>query len=82
MESDTLFAPNAPAAPPATKPIVNTIFYPLPEITNANFDQWYKPSMTLESNCFASPPDGRFVPDDFFNPYFSGGKAPSPMPAP
>ncbi len=64
------------------KPIVNTIFYPLPEITNANFDQWYKPSMTLESNCFAAPPDGRFVPDNFFAPYFSGGKQPSPMPVP
>jgi ABC-type sugar transport system substrate-binding protein len=59
------------------KPVVNTILYPLPEITDANLDQWYKPTMTVQSNCFADPPDGRAVPDGFFDPLFQGGdKAP------
>ncbi len=56
------------------KPVVNTILYPLPEITDANFDQWYKPDMTVQSNCFADPPDGRAVPDSFFDALFQGGE--------
>lgn len=64
------------------QPAVNTILYPLPEITEANFDQWYKPEMTEESNCFADSPDGRAVPDAYFDPLFTGGTAPSPMPQP
>ncbi|HTW26819.1 MAG TPA: substrate-binding domain-containing protein [Acetobacteraceae bacterium] len=55
------------------KPVVNTILYPLPEITDANLDQWYKPSMTVQSNCFADPPDGRAVADSYFDPLFKGG---------
>jgi ribose transport system substrate-binding protein len=55
------------------KPVVNTILYPLPEITDANLDRWYKPYMTVQSNCFADPPDGRAVADSFFDPLFGGG---------
>lgn len=55
------------------KPVVNTILYPLPEITDANLDQWYRPDMTVQSNCFADPADGRAVPDSFFDPLFKGG---------
>jgi ribose transport system substrate-binding protein len=56
------------------RPVVNTILYPLPEITDANLDQWYKPNMTVQSTCFADPPDGRAVADSFFDPLFVGGK--------
>ncbi len=55
-------------------PAVSTILYPLPEITDQNLDQWYKPTMTVQSTCFADPPDGRAVPDSFFDPLFSGGE--------
>jgi ribose transport system substrate-binding protein len=64
------------------QPVVNTILYPLPEITDANLDQWYKPDMTEQSNCFADSPDGRAVADSFFDPLFTGGTAPSPAPVP
>lgn len=55
------------------KPIVNTLIYPLPEITKANFSKWYKPSMTLQSTCYPSPPGGRAVADSYFNALFQGG---------
>lgn len=64
------------------QPVVNTILYPLPEITDENLDRWYKPTMTVQSNCFADPPDGRAVSDGFFNALFKGGHAPSPEPQP
>jgi ribose transport system substrate-binding protein len=64
------------------KPVVNTILYPLPEITDENLDQWYKPDMTEQSNCFADSPDGRAVPDSFFDPLFTGGQPVSPAPKP
>lgn len=55
------------------KPVVSTIMYPLPSITAANFNQYYKPSMTLQSTCFANPPDNQAVPNSFFDSYFTGG---------
>jgi hypothetical protein len=30
--------------------------------------------MTVQSTCFADPPDGRAVADSFFDPLFVGGK--------
>ena len=45
------------------KPKVNTIFFPLPIITNDNIDDYYDPSMTVQSTCFrqrqGSPPGHR-----------------------
>jgi ribose transport system substrate-binding protein len=55
------------------KPAVSTIMYPLPPITQANFAQYYKPSMTLQSTCFANPPDNQAVPNSFFDSYLTGG---------
>jgi ribose transport system substrate-binding protein len=63
------------------KPVVSTIMYPLPAITTANFDQYYKPSMTLQSTCFANPPDNQAVPNSFFDSYFTGGSAVPHQPA-
>jgi hypothetical protein len=36
------------------KPKVNTIFFPLPIITNDDIDDYYDPSMTVQSTCFAN----------------------------
>lgn len=52
------------------KPVVSTLLMPLPEITPANFDEWYKPDMTVQSSCFADPPDGRRVSPEFLDQYF------------
>lgn len=64
------------------KPVVNTIFYPVPKITPANFSSWFKPSMTLQSGCIPRSPGGRAVADSYFNPYFSGGSQPKLAPTP
>ncbi|OJU80838.1 MAG: hypothetical protein BGO11_19785 [Solirubrobacterales bacterium 70-9] len=52
------------------EPTVNTFIYPLPRVTNRNLGEWYKPSMTVDSGCFAEPPSGRQVPDSYWNPIF------------
>jgi ribose transport system substrate-binding protein len=55
------------------KPKLNTIFMPLPTITNANFDDYYDPSMTVQSTCWADGKDPRLVSDDYFDQFFTGG---------
>ena len=64
------------------KPKVNTIFFPLPVITNANIDDYYTdPSMTVQSTCFANGKDRHLVADDYFDQFFTGGeKAPTLKP--
>ena len=52
---------------------VNTVFYPVPTITADNFDDWYDPSMTVQSTCIPNSPDGRAVEDKYFDSFFSGG---------
>lgn len=37
------------------KPKVNTIYVPIPVITNANFKDYYKPGMTVQNACWAEP---------------------------
>jgi ribose transport system substrate-binding protein len=64
------------------RPVVNTIMYPVPTITQQNFSKYYKPWMTVQSTCFANPPDGRAVRDSYFNVFFKGGKSPSVAPRP
>jgi ribose transport system substrate-binding protein len=58
------------------KPKVNTIFMPLPMITSANLDQYYKPSMTVQSTCFANGTDLHLVPDSYFAQFFTGDEKP------
>ncbi len=62
--------------------VVNTVFYPVPEVTKDNFDQWYRPSMTVESSGIPTPPDGRAAPDSYFDAFFSGGQDVKLMPQP
>jgi ribose transport system substrate-binding protein len=56
------------------KPVVNTIFMPLPVITAENFGDYYDPSMTVESTCFANGKDLHLVPDAYFDQFFTGGE--------
>ena len=65
------------------KPVLNTLLYPIPRVTNENFDQFYHPSMTVSSLCYPRSPDGRAVPDSYFNVLFTGGKpvGATPLPA-
>ncbi|MCB1494768.1 MAG: substrate-binding domain-containing protein [Bauldia sp.] len=55
------------------KPVVSTLLMPLPEITPENVDDWYTPDMTVQSSCFADPPDGRRVSPEFLDQYFTKG---------
>ena len=59
------------------KPKVNTIFMPLPIITSDNIDDYYEPSMTVQSTCFANGKDLHLVPDSYFDQFVTGN---SPMP--
>ena len=56
------------------KPKVSTIFMPLPIITADNFDDYYEPSMTVQSTCFANGKDLHLVPDEYFDQFFTGGQ--------
>jgi ribose transport system substrate-binding protein len=64
------------------KPVVSTIMYPEPSVTPQTFNSYYNSlvkeygSVTLQSSCFANPPGGKAVPDNFFNVYLKGGTAP------
>ena len=53
------------------KPVASTLLMPLPEITPATFDQWYKPTMTVQDACFAESPSGRRVSESFLDQYFA-----------
>lgn len=58
------------------KPIVNDIFYPVPEITASTFNNFYKPTMTVDSTCIPPSPGGRATPDSYFNGLFTGPYSP------
>jgi ribose transport system substrate-binding protein len=51
---------------------VNTVMYNLPDITAANVDQFYDPSMNAQSTCWADTKDGRLVPDALLDKFFTG----------
>lgn len=56
------------------KPEINTIFFPLPIITNQTIDDYYKPSMTVQSTCFANGKDLHLVDDSYFDQFFRGNE--------
>jgi ribose transport system substrate-binding protein len=65
------------------KPTVNTIWYPLPQITDsvaANLYKIYHPTVT--STCWADPPDRHLVADAYIDQFFMGGKKVEPRPNP
>ena len=54
---------------------------PLPIITNDNIDDYYDPSMTVQSTCFANGKDRHLVTDAYYDQFFTGGeKAPTLTP--
>jgi ribose transport system substrate-binding protein len=61
------------------KPVVNTLMYQIPENAGAKIGTFYKPYMTLKSNCYANSPDIKAVPDSYFAPLFKGGKPIKPI---
>jgi hypothetical protein len=56
------------------KPKVNTIFFPLPIITNDNIDDYYDPSMTVQSTCFANGKDRHLVTDTYYDQFFTAAR--------
>ena len=64
------------------KPALNTLLYPIPRVTKENFDQFYHPSMTVSSLCYPRSPDGRAVPDSYFDALFTGGQPVNTNPLP
>jgi ribose transport system substrate-binding protein len=54
------------------RPLVNTILYRLRAITTENMNEYYDPSMTVDSTCWADPKDGRLVSEDYLNKFFTG----------
>jgi ribose transport system substrate-binding protein len=58
------------------KPVVNTLFYPIPGPTQATFNQWYKPGWTVKSTCFATPPATAIPAASYYSTLFSGGSTP------
>lgn len=64
------------------KPMVSTIFYPVPTVTKNNISQWYTSDMTLQSSCIPSASGVRAVPDKYFDVFFTGGAQPKLAPQP
>jgi ribose transport system substrate-binding protein len=58
------------------KPVVNTLFYPIPGPTQATFNQWYKPGWTVKSTCFATPPASGIPAASYYNTLLKGGTKP------
>lgn len=52
----------------------NMVLYPLPTIDSSNFNQYYKPTDTINSTCSAQPAGGSPVAASFWSDLFTGGK--------
>lgn len=52
------------------QPKANLLLYPLPQISQQLFPDWYKSDMTVDSTCFAEPEGDIAVPDSYFDPMF------------
>jgi ribose transport system substrate-binding protein len=64
------------------QPALDTILYPIPGPTPATFNQWYTPSMTTSSACFASPKPALPALTTYLGQFFTGGQAPASFPEP
>lgn len=54
-----------------------TIFYPPPEITASNVNQWWSPGLNASTTKWPEPPSDP-LPDSALSQYFSNGAAPLP----
>jgi ribose transport system substrate-binding protein len=61
------------------QPVVNTLLFPLPQVTPTNLGQWYKPGMTTSSTCYGQNAGIRAVPDSYFDALLKGGAAIEPI---
>ena len=64
------------------KPVLNTIWFELPGIDDAEAAKLWHAGLTPQSTCWSDPPDQRLVPDSYFDAFFTGGKPLSPVPNP
>ena len=64
------------------QPALDTILYPIPGPTAATFNQWYTPSMTTSSSCFASPKPALPAIASYLGQFFTGGTAVTSFPEP
>ena len=64
------------------QPAVDTILYPIPGPTAATFNQWYAPSMTTSSACFASPKPALPAIASYLDQFFAGGQTVTSIPEP
>ena len=64
------------------QPALDTILYPIPGPTAATFNQWYTPSMTMSSACFASPKPALPAIASYLGQFFTGGQTVTSFPEP
>jgi len=64
------------------QPALDTILYPIPGPTPATFSQWYTPSMTTSSACFASPKPALPALSSYVAQFFTGGTPVASFPEP
>jgi ribose transport system substrate-binding protein len=64
------------------QPALDTILYPIPGPTAATFNQWYTPSMTTSSACFASPAPALPAITSYLGQFFTGGSSIASFPTP
>jgi ribose transport system substrate-binding protein len=64
------------------QPALDTILYPIPGPTTTTFNQWYTPSMTTSSACFASPKPALPAIASYLGQFFTGGTAVTSFPEP
>jgi ribose transport system substrate-binding protein len=64
------------------QPALDTILYPIPGPTAATFNQWYTPSMTTSSSCFASPKPALPAIATYLGQFFTGGQPVTSLPEP
>jgi ribose transport system substrate-binding protein len=64
------------------QPALDTILYPIPGPTPATFSQWYTPSMTVSSACFASPKPALPAITTYMAQFFTGGTQIASFPEP
>lgn len=61
------------------KPKVNAIVHTVTFVNNEDLPKYYKPWMTTTSSAQLLPPDGKVVPDSYYDGFFVGGQRKLPV---
>lgn len=56
------------------QPALNTLIFPLPRVTEANFDDYYDESYTTSTQGYPIVPGGAPTPDTYWDDFFTGGE--------